>query len=173
MNSQFSSLYQFPAGPWSEIVHRCENLQWLHDLISQSFVVQVGNGARVQFWHDAPLKNKFPRLYSLSTQQLSTVQEIRIWDGCLWCWKLKWRRALFQWEQESVEQLQMILAGVRLYPNSTDSLTSNLNPSGVFRVKDFIEKAYSKVYATELEPEVCEFIWKKRVPPRAQYTVCF
>lgn len=131
--SHFCSLSQFPIGPWIEVAKGCSTLAWFNDIISCSFTVQVGNKARTLFWHDLwthntsmPLKKQFSTLYSLSTHQFSTIQEMKICDWCLWSWEIKWRRPLFQWEEDLIGQLHQRLAGCHLKPQCSNTFSCSL-----------------------------------------------
>ena len=64
---------------------------------------KLGCGDRVKFWEDVwvgntNLKSVFPRLYSLSCNLSQTVEEVGGWEGDVWQWNLRWRRARFEWE---------------------------------------------------------------------------
>ena len=41
------------------------------------------------------LAEKFSRLYSISMQQNTNIEELGVWDGLNWCWNLMWRREYF------------------------------------------------------------------------------
>lgn len=67
----------------------------------------VGNGNNTKFWNDVWVGNqslcaRFPRLFLLSEQQNSSVREMGyVQDG--WRWDLKWRKGLFEWEKELLQ----------------------------------------------------------------------
>ncbi|CAL0333252.1 unnamed protein product [Lupinus luteus] len=42
------------------------------------------------------------------------------WRYGVWCWSLKWRRNLFDWEQKDVDDLMRCLAEVNLVQDSID-----------------------------------------------------
>ncbi|MCI07352.1 putative ribonuclease H protein, partial [Trifolium medium] len=75
------------------------------DWIKDVFVKKLGNGGSTRFWLDhwvgvAPLKEVFPRLYNISLQTGSTIQEMGEWVNDKWIWHIKWRRIFFTWEEE-------------------------------------------------------------------------
>ena len=60
----------------------------------------IDNGRRTCFWEDTwigdqSLMVQFPRLYSMSLQQRTTIAKCGIQDGAIWLWNLRWRREFF------------------------------------------------------------------------------
>jgi len=87
--------------------------------------LKVGNDASTMFWLDrwvseAPLCEKFPRLYELSENKLSIVAQMFEWGwddgGEAW----KWRQRLWVWEEEMVEECRNLLLTVMLQADTTD-----------------------------------------------------
>ncbi|XP_028056846.1 uncharacterized protein LOC114260849 [Camellia sinensis] len=77
----------------------------------------VGNGGRIQFWYDKwmnnlCLKEEFPRLYSLSEEKCSSVQQIYQMRGHSNEWNLMFRRSLLAWEEEELGVLQGSFCGI-------------------------------------------------------------
>ena len=80
---------------------------------------RLGNENRISFWEDkwlgeVPLKQKFPRLHSLSLNSDSTFCEVVEWvnngNGVGMLWNLCWRRELFVWEKELEAELSMLIS---------------------------------------------------------------
>ncbi|XP_025692692.1 uncharacterized protein [Arachis hypogaea] len=89
--------------------------------------MEVGSGRKTRFWEDnwvqgGPLKERFPRLFSISEQQGAVIGDCRFWDGMEWIWNFKWRRDLFQWELKLVHQLHERLGPVKLSSQSEDNV---------------------------------------------------
>ncbi|XP_068466293.1 uncharacterized protein [Phaseolus vulgaris] len=64
-----------------------------------------GRGDKVRFWEDVwigdtSLKFLLQRLYSLSVNQEYKVEDVGVWEGSEWKWRLEWRRDRFEWESE-------------------------------------------------------------------------
>lgn len=60
--------------------------------LSREFVRRVGKGDNTKFWSDwwegeMPLKDKFRRLYKISTQQESNIEELGRWERVEWLWQ--------------------------------------------------------------------------------------
>ena len=76
----------------------------------------LGRGDKVRFWEDVwigdtSLRSLFPRLYSLSANKEQTVEEVGMWEGLDWKWRLGWRRERFEWELEMEETFSQYLEG--------------------------------------------------------------
>ncbi|PNY11107.1 receptor-like kinase [Trifolium pratense] len=88
---------------------------WLNGVVRK----KLGNGHNTSFWHDKwigviPLKNVYPRLFSVSVDKDSSVAESgRLdLDGDRWIWHWCWRRQLFNWEEALADELKDTLDGV-------------------------------------------------------------
>jgi hypothetical protein len=79
---------------------------------------KLGNGMNSSFWVDvwvgsSSLKDRFPRLFSISNQKEAMVAEL--WNGVSEVrWNFIWRRRLFVWEETLVEELVQSLQGITL-----------------------------------------------------------
>ena len=80
---------------------------------------KIGNGMNTTFWKDrwlaeAPLMSLFPRLFSISTQKEAKVGDmVSLLDGvCVW--NITWRRNMFLWEINIIDNLFALLKGVVL-----------------------------------------------------------
>ena len=65
----------------------------------------VWDRRKVEFWsdlgnQDTPLKNEFPRIFSLSVKKSGPVHEFGYWNDKVWVWDIPMRRPLFDWEKE-------------------------------------------------------------------------
>jgi hypothetical protein len=98
----FSSLW------WRDICSIGQNLN--HNWFANGVVRKMGNGLKTSFWRDKwagdiPLKDRFPRLFSISNQKDAVVAAVYnpLADNSRW--SLVWRRRLFEWEKELVNEL--------------------------------------------------------------------
>jgi len=57
------------------------------------------------------LRERFPRVFQISTQQSSFVRSLCSSVGGRWAWDLRWRRRLFVWEVNLLEELLGVLDG--------------------------------------------------------------
>jgi hypothetical protein len=99
----------------------------------------IGNGNQTTFWSDfwlgfVRLQIVLPRLYSIAIQKDCTVADMRIAVDGEFIWNFEWRRRLFVWEENLVDQLKEALALVVL-SDDRDSWVWVPNNSGAFSVK--------------------------------------
>jgi len=74
----------------------------------------IGNGRSTQFWHDlwcgtTLLRDRFRRLFQLSLQADERVANLGSWEGSVWVWDLRWRRLLFVWEVDLLNDLLLVV----------------------------------------------------------------
>ncbi|WJX91754.1 hypothetical protein P8452_73481 [Trifolium repens] len=106
----FSSLW------WKDITSIGSNLDvnWF----SKEVVKVIGDGRATSFWKDTwvgerPFETRFPRLFSISSQKEASVAAV--WAGAETVgWNFQWRRRLFAWEEEQVEQLMDVVNAITL-----------------------------------------------------------
>lgn len=91
-----------PSGWWKKILGLIEGQEgeWLR----KNLVHRLGNGRDVSFWDgtwcgDISLKERFPRLYHLNSNQLRTVRKTSGWVDGLWVWSVSWIRDLLDHER--------------------------------------------------------------------------
>ena len=111
----------------------------------------LGKGDRIQFWHDiwiidSPLKDRFPRLFSISLDQPSLVMNMGFWNGIQWEWSLRWSRQLRVWECDLLNTLLGLLNNLHFTLKCGDRLIWKFDSKCVFSIKS----ASSVVYTTPL-----------------------
>ncbi|MCH81833.1 putative non-LTR retroelement reverse transcriptase [Trifolium medium] len=110
------------------------NLNWF----AQQVVRKVGNGANTTFWYDKwvgdmVLKDKFPRLFTISNRKEAMVKDLVMEaDGTL-SWNFSWRRHLFAWEVALQNELMVVLNEFRL-TNENDVWGWEPEKRGIFTV---------------------------------------
>jgi hypothetical protein len=102
-------------------------------------VKKVGDGRLTAFWTDiwisnVSLKDRFPRLFSVSSIQEAKVGSAGSWVNGRWCWAIAWRQNLFVWEDELRAKLMEILLGASL-SMLEDKWVWLVEADGVFSVK--------------------------------------
>ena len=133
---------------------------------------------RLFFWEDlwlgeVRLKEKFPRLFSISLQQLTPISECGSWDGSVWHWNLLWRMEFFIWELQFLQQLNEMLEQTRLFNDQVDKVWWPHDSSGRFSTQSMVKKLYEmKVLATQTVLNINIF-WRGLVPPKAELLLWF
>jgi hypothetical protein len=79
----------------------------------------VGNGEETSFWRDIWIENtslqeKFPRLFSISSQKDETVARLQNRVTGSARWDFVWRRRLLQWETNLLDELYAVINAVIL-----------------------------------------------------------
>ncbi|GAU23391.1 hypothetical protein TSUD_334390 [Trifolium subterraneum] len=148
-----------------------ESQNWL----SEVFIRRLGNGALTRFWidnwiGDHPLCVVFPRLFSLSSQQSDSVQQVVVSDGGEnRRWNLLWRRALFQWEEERVDQLLLFIGNVNLSLDE-DKWCWVCSPDGFFSVKSAYDVLLREIVSgpnlNHLKTNIFKSIWESPAPSK-------
>ena len=90
-------------GAWSQMMKNDVLTSKIRTTIEEGMILSVGSGNSILFWHDkwcdqGPLKDAFPRLYSISTQKNNFITHMGYWHEGYWAWTLSWRRNLYDWE---------------------------------------------------------------------------
>jgi len=86
---------------------------------------KLGDGKYIRFWEDKWLDNealrvKFPRLFSIANEKSASLSQVGFWNSDTWCWKVAWRRSLFEWEIGEENQLTSLLDNKTLLKGSRD-----------------------------------------------------
>lgn len=111
---------------WADICSLENSSSPLGYSIRDIFRVQVNLGNATIFWEhswlgETCLKDEYPRLFSLSTQQ--EVKACLLWGNSNGgCWELLFRRRPFGREKYEMENLKQRLQGVTLNPTKLDLL---------------------------------------------------
>jgi len=113
---------------WREIVKIWDNVGevdggWFAERVSKV----LGDGTNTYFWFDrwvgdVPFCRRFARLFDLATNKFSTVADICALDweegGDTW----SWRRRLWVWEEDMVEECRILLDTIVVQSNVSDRL---------------------------------------------------
>jgi hypothetical protein len=75
------------------------------DWFTKAVKKKVGNGLLTSFWNDPwigdqSLRQRFPRLFGISTQKDEVIGNLGHIAHDVWVWNLQWRRSLFVWEED-------------------------------------------------------------------------
>jgi len=115
------------AGPWRDI----KQIAWKESPTSRAFFenisVRVGKGSRVNFWldkwaHKLTLRELFPMLFTLSSQQQEKISNMGWFEGQLWRWTLTWKRQPSPVEQQQIIELQVFLQQMQPTRDANDQL---------------------------------------------------
>jgi hypothetical protein len=141
---------------------------------------KVGNGNLTSFWNehwigDQSLRQKFPRLFGISTQKNEVIGNLRRLIDGNWHWELTWRRSLFAWEEDlyrefldiitpfspNVQQDRWLWMGDDLHGFTVNSayllLVAEYNPPAVRDVT--LDLVFKYLWKCGAPSKVCTFAW--------------
>jgi hypothetical protein len=124
---------------WKDICNLQGDRRWFE----QATAKKVGDGGSTSLWCDSwlgnfSLRDRFPRLYSISNMKEVKVADSGYWENNIWSWPLRWRRSLFVWEKELRSELMGVLQGAEL-SSAGDKWIWTEDSGGVFSVKTCYE----------------------------------
>jgi hypothetical protein len=135
-------------------------------------VKKMGNGVHTNFWEDVwignmSLREQFPRLFSISVQQEASV--VSVWNQDSG-WNLNWRRGLFVWELNLLNEMLVIINSAVLTGES-DRWGWRLEKDEDFTVKSTYELVSNMLLpsgdiASE-KKQAFKAIWNCPVPSKA------
>ncbi|XP_068487096.1 uncharacterized protein [Phaseolus vulgaris] len=130
---------------------------------------RLGHSDRVKFWDDVwvgntNLKSEFPKLYSLSCNQSQTVEEVGGWEGDVWRWNLRWRRA--EWESVLETDLTAYISRTVVKRQEQDIRVWGINNKGCFSVKS----AYASIRGDGTRIAIFDLLWKAKAFPSVLIT---
>jgi hypothetical protein len=161
----------FSSSWWRDICSIGINLD--RNWFSLGVAKNLGNGGSTRFWEDiwvgeVSLQQRFPQLFLISVQQDTTIASV--WNSNeIPGWNLRWRRRLFEWELNLLNELLLLLSSVSL-TNVEDSWYWKPAEEKVFTVKS----AYDLVSDLMLSKEDFSFgqklafkvVWKSPAPSK-------
>ncbi|GAU38148.1 hypothetical protein TSUD_395930 [Trifolium subterraneum] len=162
---------------WRDLCLLDSDVRWFSSAVGK----RVGRGDSTMFWNeiwigDQPLRQRFPRLFGMSTQQNEVICNMGSLVNGLWHWELQWRRNFFTWEEDQYNHFLDIIVqfaptvqqdrwlwlgdGVQGYTaNSAYSLVVNklVTPSVCDPINDLVFKILWKCGAPS---KVSAFSWQ-------------
>jgi hypothetical protein len=115
------------------------------------------------------LEQRFPCLYSISTQKDDVITEVGSWRDGVWRWDLCWRRSFFVWEEQLVGELEAVINNVGIV-DTEDRWIWNPDIEGGFSVKslyDYLDQfLLPHNTLTQLAKFAFKGIWKTPVPSK-------
>ncbi|MCH80013.1 LINE-1 reverse transcriptase like, partial [Trifolium medium] len=142
---------------------------------------KVGRGDSTSFWNEVwagnqSLRQRFPRLYGISTQQTDVIHSLGSFINGRWQWILAWRRQRFVWEEDQYREFVEVINsfvptddpdvwlwlgdGIQGFTvNSAFLLLENLVPNR--RVLEPTEElVFDNLWKSAAPSKVCAFSWQ-------------
>jgi hypothetical protein len=161
--SRFESLW------WKDVKSVGGEVDLNSNWFSSSITRVVSNGRNARFWRDkwtplGPFMLQFPRLYSVANNQEAVIGDLGVW-----MWNLTWRRNLFVWEHNQLQQLIACLWPV-LNSSVVDSWRWDPVLDGLFSVSSvysLLVRNWSLANANRHHHhEVLALIWSSAAPSK-------
>ena len=121
------------------------------------------------------LNDVFPRLFFVSNQKRSSVGECRFWDGMTWIWSFQWRRNLFKWGLDLLNNLCRVLATVQLIGSSEDWILWKFEKTWVVSIKSWVQVIENEGRENQAVTSYnfTSAVWKGLTPPRIELLTWF
>lgn len=97
-------------------------------------------------------------------QKEEKIENMGFWDGFQWQWNLSWRRRLFRWESEQVEDLENELQEVNLAKDMHDNPRWSFEMNGNYTIRSFLKATWDQSMVTNIVPSM----WLGVAPPKAE-----
>jgi len=136
---------------------------------------KVGCGDIINFWTDrwvreeCTLEHKYNQLFMISRQQHSLISMMGTFSQDNWRWDLKWRRNLFDHENDLAVNFMEDITSISIQKYVKDTMMWKAESSGVYSTKS----AYRLMLNTNapgLDVRNFKLIWKMEIPPWAAET---
>lgn len=88
------------------------------------------------------------------------MADLGVWSEDVWRWRWGWRRALFQWEEQLLEKLEVLV-------NLTDGYGSMIQLVSCRLTRSMLDHFYRCLWSNRVPPKVISFVRKlaqNRIP---------
>ena len=158
-SSWWKDLRKLYHQPYFQIIH--QNMTW-----------RVGCGDRVRFWQDpwigqgCSLQQKYNQLFFISRQQNLSISKMGKFSQNTWSWDFKWRRNLFDYENEQAIAFMEDISAFSIHQQLQDIMVWQAEPNGLYSTKS----AYRLLMPTNSPGQHSrnfQILMKLKIPPRA------
>nr|KYP47723.1 Putative ribonuclease H protein At1g65750 family [Cajanus cajan] len=115
----------------------------------------VGNGKNTYFWEEdwlqgGRLSQRYNRLYLIAENKKAKISDLLVWrnGGPEWCWR--WRRELFQWEEDLLNSITTEISELNLKVEVEDRWSWTVDPNGIYSIKSaYKEIRNERIFASD------------------------
>ncbi|KAF5194128.1 hypothetical protein FRX31_016282 [Thalictrum thalictroides] len=136
---------------------------------------RLGYGPIIRFWidnwiGDEALSSRFPYIFNVSNAKLGTVGSIgQVFDGRI-NWNFQFRRNLYDWEHDQLEELLQVLVQVE-FTDDQDSWRWQGIRQGSFSVRSMYEKLIHE-WGSRIgvaQPFPMKLVWRTPIAPNCKF----
>lgn len=132
----------------------------------------VGGGDKFRFWEDPwldtgmSLREKYPRLYNISSQKQTTISCMGTSNSTGWEWNLNWRRDLFESELLLADSFIGDLAQQQIQPHREDKWIWKHDHSGHYSSKSGYDLIWREIRGSIQNSDFVD-LWKLKIPAKS------
>nr|KYP44579.1 Putative ribonuclease H protein At1g65750 family [Cajanus cajan] len=125
---------------WNNIIKasksgKREKREWFQEGIRRI----IGDRKETYFWKQpwcerTALKDTYQRLFSVSEQKNELIADMGNWVGGYWTWNFRWRKNLFEWEEDSLRIMLSSINNIIMQQQQQDKWRWILHPSSSYTV---------------------------------------
>ena len=155
---------------WKDIMEVTQDQQ-LNPILQDGITWRVGCGDKIKFWKDkwlgddCNLEQQYNQLFMISGQQNNNISTMGSFSQGNWRWDLKWRRNLFDHEDDVAVAFMEEINDIPIQSHLYDNMLWKADPSGVYSTKS----AYRILVTCNRhvsDVNIFQTIWKLKIPPR-------
>jgi len=161
-------------GPWKDIKQIARKETPITKAFFENLSVKIGVDSKVRFWLDIwtnnkPLKEIFPSLFAISTQQKEIISNMGWFEGNMWRWTLSWSRAPSAEEQHQMMSLQDLLQQQQPDRDMRDQLQWCGKP--ILATKSLADTASQLSLRNVAVDHLAPTVWMNIAPPKVELMV--
>ncbi|CAM8969112.1 unnamed protein product [Rhodiola kirilowii] len=164
------------SNSWKNILATVKGNEEVGIAFREGVILKLGRGNELSFWEDAwagekPFKDVYPKLFMLAVDGQAKVGESGLWVEGVWHWNIKFRRQLYQWEEDLRLELLKGLSHLQLKEEVDDKVVWAFSSEGKFSTNSLL-KAASAIRSRKKGWEVMPTrLWLGIAPPKVEMLV--
>ncbi|KAL9681628.1 hypothetical protein QQ045_013414 [Rhodiola kirilowii] len=161
---------------WKNIINAVKGNDEIGAAFREGLKLRLGRGNEIKFWDDvwagvSSFKDQYPRLHILAENPQAVVGEMGVWENGVWLWKLRFRRALYQWEEVQKSELMEGLRHLQIKERMDDRVVWTFSADGIYSMSSLMRTALA-IKAKKHNWESMPFkLWCGAAPPKVEMLI--